>query len=167
MAIKFWLFACAAVAGVSAVLCGGPSVLREAPARLDIAWTASNSLGTYHLRGRFVIRGLSDGSATSISNEFEPGAVQSHVDVPPGLYSLTLEDGFQLARVDPALRGSVLEDEQHEGLLRADPDAEIVAYRLLSPNPQLVLAQAGRDTRAGLALVTRVDGTVNGAVCMN
>jgi hypothetical protein len=167
MSIKAWLAACGAGAGVCAALASAPHVLREAPAGLDVAWTVSSSLGTYHLRGRFVLRGLNDGSSTSVSNESDPSVEHSHVDVQPGLYSLTLEDGFQLARVDTAASAPDVEDEPRASVRGLAGGEGIVASSLLSSNPLLVLALAGRDTAAGLALVAHLDEVASEATCVN
>ncbi|MEY2936543.1 MAG: hypothetical protein RL033_7292 [Pseudomonadota bacterium] len=120
----------------------------SAPARIDIAWTASNAFGTYHLRGRFVIRGLNDGSSTSVSNESQPNITHSEIEVRPGLYSLTLEDGFQLAR-------------------KREADTTAVRSSLSSSNPLIVVAQPGRVVPATLSLIALREPAGTDAPCVN
>lgn len=135
----------------------------SAPARIDIAWTASNAFGTYHLRGRFVIRGLNDGFSTSVSNELvsnellsnellsnesPPSITHSEIEVRPGIYSLTLEDGFQLAR------------EREAG-------TTWVPSSVLSSNPLIVVAQPGRLVPARLSLVALREPQGADSPCVN
>ena len=120
--------------------------LESGLAGLDIVWKSERANATYRLEGRFAVRGLSNGVSLSVSNETDLDRVATHLDVPPGMYSLTLNDGFQVRRLpsnDDDTLGQALETE------------ETVAASLLSPNPLIVIAQAGRSTATGLSLVAR------------
>jgi hypothetical protein len=135
MTIKVWFVAFLCCSGAWLAVAGPDQPSEPAPARIDIAWVVSKPLGTFRLNGRFVISALNEDFSTSVSNRADPNTDTSRVEVPPGLYSLTLDQGFELRR---------------EG-----PDAERgVAPSSFSPSPVLVLAQAGRNTPVELALVT-------------
>jgi len=102
-------------------------------ARLDVNWRLDRGDYTYRLRGRYSIASLSDGFAASISNDATPGASSSSIEVPTGLYRVTLEPGYTLERVGDGV--------------------EVVPASLVSPNPVVIMAKEGRIAPLGLSLV--------------
>jgi hypothetical protein len=147
-----FLFGSLLASGAWLAVAIGPHPHESAPARIDIVWAAPKPLGTLQLSGRFVIRGLDGPFEASVSNH-DPSVTVTHVEVPPGLYSLTLDEGYQLALT---------------GAGRVEPDAEeIESARLLSPNPLLVVAQAGRSTPAALGVVVRSEEPDVSPTCIN
>jgi hypothetical protein len=70
---------------------------------------------------------------TSLSNDATPDASSSSVDVPTGLYRVTLEPGYTLERFGDTV--------------------EVVPVSLVSPHPVVILAKEGRIAPLGLSLV--------------
>lgn len=122
---------------------GGPC------APLAARWSADVGEHTYRLRGRYSIASLSgDGSASAASDGAGPAASAEETDlcVPPGLYRVSLEPGYTLER-SPVAPGA---GEDPGG----DSDAaEVVPALLVSPEPLLVSARAGRAATLRLAVV--------------
>jgi hypothetical protein len=142
----------------------GPVEAAPARAGLDIVWQGERADATYRLRGRFSINGLSNGFSTSVSNESDPDRLVTHLELAPGMYSLTLSDGFELLRLAPT--GESLHPES--GAAGEQRLEESVPAQLLSANPLIVIAEAGRTTPAGLSLVSRpVERPAGQLLCSN
>lgn len=120
--------------------------LADTHARLDVDWTFERGDYTYRLRGRYSVASTSGDFVTSISNDATPGTTGSHIDVPTGLYRVTLQPGYTLERfvTQPALatRGALV-----------DSTVEVVPASLVSPNPVLLMAKEGRVAPLRLSLV--------------
>jgi hypothetical protein len=136
MTIKAWFVAFLCCSGMGLAVVDPDHPPEPAPGRIDIAWVASKPLGTVRLQGRFVISALNGNVSTSVSNRASPNVDTSQVEVPPGLYSVTLDEGFELQREGPG----------------AEPSGSSGS---LAPSPVLVLAQAGHTTHVALAIGTR------------
>jgi len=152
VSIKTWFVVSLLGAGVWLAMVGTPHPHEPARAGIDIVWAVSKPHGTFRLSGRFVIRGLDGPFEANVSNH-DPSLTITHVEVPPGLYSLTLDEGFQLALTSagPASSDAV----------------EIVPASLMSPNPLLILAQAGRSAPAAIGLGVRSEEPDGTATCIN
>jgi hypothetical protein len=113
---------------------------------LDFIWTVERGDYTYHLRGRYSIASMPRGFVTSVASTTERDAAVSHVYVPTGLYSLTLDTGYTLERL-PA-RSSEGAPETTAGEF-----VKTLPALLVSPNPLIVEAKEGRIAPIGLSLV--------------
>lgn len=124
--------------------------MADHPARLDVRWRLDHGGYTYRLNGRYSIASLNGGFATTLSNDTY--AASSSVEVPTGLYRVTLEPGYTLERFAAADAAGV----------------EVVPASLVSPNPVVVLAKNGRIAPLGLSLVDMPGTAVEPeATCMN
>jgi hypothetical protein len=135
--------------------------LADDRARLAVNWMSDRGDYAYRLRGRYSIASVSEGYVTSISNDTRSDATASYIDVPVGLYRVTLEPGYTLERfVSPSA------DAARRGLV--GDSVEVVPASLVSPNPVLVMATEGHIAPLRPSLVD-MPGTATEpeATCMN
>lgn len=122
--------------------------MADHPARLDVNWRFERSDYSYRLRGQYSIASLSGDFVTSLSNDATPDASSSSIDVPTGLYRVTLEPGYTLERFGDTV--------------------EVVPASLVSPNPVVIMAKEGRSVPLGLSLVDMPGTTAEPEeTCMN
>lgn len=120
------------------------SMARER-ARVAVTWSVTRGDYVYHLRGRYSISSATDEFATSIDHDASSRSSLSEVDVPAGLYRVTLEAGYTLER------SLDLSAEAPDHLVGAS--AEVVPASLLSLNPMVVSVEEGGIARLGLSLI--------------
>jgi hypothetical protein len=130
-------------------------------ARVAVSWSVARGDYVYRLRGRYSISSVTDNFTTSIANGQSPAATVSEIseiEVPAGLYRVTLESGYSLERSGEASAGEA----------SAESSVEVVPAALLSQNPVLVSAEEGGVARLGLSLVD-MPGTAAEpeSTCMN
>jgi hypothetical protein len=131
------------------------------PARVAVTWSVARGDYVYHLRGSYSITSVTDEFTTRIANDARSGATTSEVQVPAGLYRVTLEHGYTLERsAGPSADGA--------SEPRVGASVEVVPASLLSLNPMLLSADAGGIARLGLSLVD-MPGTADEpeSTCMN
>jgi hypothetical protein len=76
--------------------------IEDGALELVVAGTTANGVD-YRLRGNFTLQGLNSPLLSVVSTADEPAATSLHRQVPPGLYSVSLNPGFQVDRMDVTL----------------------------------------------------------------
>jgi hypothetical protein len=154
--IRYVLFALLLLgAGLLTAIASDSPSMSDQRARMTFTWMVERGDHTYRLRGRYTITSSSGEFTTSVASDGSLDAAVSSVDVPTGLYSVTLEAGFTLERI-AARHGAASHGATGFG---AAPEptggafVEPVPASLVSPNPVTVVAQQGRTAPVGLSLV--------------
>jgi hypothetical protein len=111
--------------------------------RLAFDWSVEHGDHTYRLRGQYSIASLSGRFATAVSSDDDREGAE--LCVPPGLYSVALEPGYTLERVEAHTAGEVRAASEGEA-------GQLVPALLVS-NPVVVTAQAGHVAAMSLSLV--------------
>lgn len=132
--IKAWTWSCL-LAVVPCMLDCTPAEALGSREGLELAVAGTDRRGTpFRLQGSFALSGLGNGISKSISTAAAGSASALRVELPPGLYSLTLNEGLSIEQQGAAAAASVL------------------PARVTSPNPRLVLVTRGAYARVSLGL---------------
>jgi hypothetical protein len=90
--------------GAVALACSTPSESRSTRGELELSVVGVTDQGTrYRVQGSFNVSGLDNGLHTLISSDENPRGAVVRRPLPPGLYSVALNPGFEL---EPLTNGS-------------------------------------------------------------
>jgi len=138
--IEAWAWSCL-VAVVPCALDCAPAEAFTSRQGVELAVAGTDRRGMpFRLQGSFVLSGLGNGISKSISTAAAGSASALRVELPPGLYSLTLNEGLSVEQGGAAAAASVL------------------PASVSSPNPRLVLVTPGAYARVSLGLSHAVAG---------
>jgi len=131
--IEAWAWSCLA-AVVPCVLDCTPAEALASREGVELAVAGTDRRGMpFRLQGSFALSGLGNGISTSISTAAAGSASTLRVELPPGLYSLTLNEGLSIEQGGAAA-------------------PSVLPARVSSPNPRLVLVTRGAYARVSLGL---------------
>lgn len=125
----------------------GPPLSGSARARLDVRWMVERGDHTYRLHGRYTVSSVAGDFTANIASDASPDLDESHIELPTGLYRVTLEPGYTLERTPVHS-----ESEASLGVI-AGAGVEVVPASLVSPNPLLLVVESGRVPPIGLTLI--------------